>query len=145
MSSSPPTDNNHLCKVDFKIQKKPNGEILVNNKSKAQILNDLGIGLTCYESICAPRQIIDINKLKFSENQLERIVKEILRCSICYEIYQDPVNIKSCLHKFCKKCIEDYNRKIKKECAICRHPIETRRLMKEDKTIKSIGKYNNLI
>ena len=115
-----------------------NGTIKVNGKSYTDIQNGLSIGLTCFESICLPREIINEKELNFSENQIEKIIKEILRCSICYEIFEKPVNIKNCLHKFCKKCIENYNRKIKKECAICRHPIETKRLMKDDETIQKI-------
>ena len=115
-----------------------NGTIKVNGNSYTDIQNGLSIGLTCFESICLPREIINEKELNFSENQIEKIIKEILRCSICYEIFEKPVNIKNCLHKFCKKCIENYNRKIKKECAICRHPIETKRLMKDDETIQKI-------
>ena len=32
----------------------------------------------------------------------------------------------------------DYYFKVKKECAICRHPIETKRLLKDDNKIKEI-------
>lgn len=32
----------------------------------------------------------------------------------------------------------------KKECAACRHPIETRRLLREDTKIKEISNYYNL-
>lgn len=134
MSSSP------LFKVDLNVTKTENGQVEVNGMNRNSILNGWSIGLTCYESICKPREITKIANLSISTSQIERIIKEILTCSICYEIYQDPVNMKSCLHKFCKKCIEDYNRKFKKECAICRHPVETRRLMKEDTKLNDIIK-----
>ena len=115
-----------------------NGNMRANGYNYTNIQNGLSIGLTCFESICLPREIINEDKLNFTDNQISKIIKEILRCSICYEIFNEPVNIKNCLHKFCKKCIGDYNRKIKKECAICRHPIETKRLMKDDETIQKI-------
>ena len=128
----------NLFKVELTAKKNDNGQMEVNGMNKNSILNGLSIGLSCYETVCKPREITSIEGIDISPSQIERITKEILTCSICYEIYQDPVNIKSCLHKFCKKCIEDYNRKIKKECVICRHPIETRRLMKEDQKINEI-------
>ena len=115
-----------------------NGNMRANGYNYTNIQNGLSIGLTCFESVCLPREIINEDKLNFTDIQISKIIKEILRCSICYEIFNEPVNIKNCLHKFCKKCIGDYNRKIKKECAICRHPIETKRLMKDDETIQKI-------
>ena len=50
-----------------------------------------------------------------------RILKEALLCPVCFDVYKDPLNVKQCLHKFCASCIEDYNRKVKKECPGCRH------------------------
>lgn len=98
------------------------------------------VGLSFYEVIAAPRNISDINQISVSKDQMEMIINETLRCNICLEIYSDPVNIKNCLHKFCRRCIEEYNRKFKKECALCRHSIETRRHMREDNTLKNISK-----
>jgi E3 ubiquitin-protein ligase RNF1/2 len=104
--------------------------------------------------MCRAREVVDTEKISIDYKKIDRIIKEILRCNICLQIYHDPVNIKSCLHKFCKKCIEDYNRRMyflsnfnqfrKKECALCRHPIETRRLMKEDYKLKEISRYLNI-
>lgn len=37
-------------------------------------------------------------------------LKETLLCSVCSDVYIDPLNVKQCLHKFCAACIEDYNR-----------------------------------
>ena len=123
----------------FNIQKDPKTSLIkANNFTYNEILNFSSIGLTAYESICNPRIIINENNVKFTKYQIERVINEMLRCSICYDIFHDPVNLKKCLHKFCKKCIGDYNRKIKKECIICRNHIETRRLMKEDEKIKEI-------
>lgn len=103
------------------------------------------IGLSYYEMVAASRQITDTSKISFSSVQIESIIKDIFKCGICLSIFNDPVNIKSCLHKFCKRCIEDYNRKEKKECAICRSPIETRRHMLDDSNMKKISKSINLI
>ena len=71
----------------------------------------------------------------------ERIIKEIFTCIICFDVFVDPMNIKNCMHKFCKKCIEDYNRKVKKECPSCKEPIETRRVLREDIKTKDLSKF----
>lgn len=125
-------------------------DLLVNGYSRASIINSnlLGndiiifsfLGLSSYEVLAPPRIIKHPEKLFFSQQQLERLVKEVFRCSICLNILLEPVNIKTCLHKFCKKCIEEYHRKIKKECVICRQFIETRRHMRDDETMSIISK-----
>lgn len=120
------------------IQKDENGLIKVNGRHRQQIAKDISIGLTAYESVCSPRKIENINELEFSKEQIDKVIKEVLRCNICYEIFHNPVCIKGCLHKFCKSCISDYIFKVKRECAICRHQIETKRLLKEDNKIKGI-------
>jgi hypothetical protein len=98
----------------------------------------MSIGLTAYETVCSPREISDESKISFSKDQINKVIEEVLRCNICYDIFQSPVSVKGCLHKFCKSCISDYYFKIKKECVICRHPIETKRLLKDDNKIKEI-------
>jgi len=95
--------------------------------------------------IAAPRIIKDYNQTILSKDKIETAIKEVFKCSICLCILSDPVNIKNCLHKFCKKCIEDYNRKIKKECAICRQTVETRRHMVDDDSMKKISKFRIFI
>ena len=131
-------DNKNNYYSELKLDKDIYNMTTANNYNKNYIYNLINTGLSSYECVCGPRKIRDESKINFSENQINHIIKEILRCPICYEIFNDPVNLKNCLHLFCKKCIEDYNRKIKKECIICRHPIETRRLMKNDFKIKNI-------
>ena len=123
--------------TEFKIEK-DNGIIKVNNVSYNEIQNNYFAKISPFESVCLPRKILNENEMEISNEKIDKIIKEILRCSICYEIFEDPVNIKNCLHKFCKKCIGDYNRKFKKECALCRHQVETKRLMKDDDKIKQI-------
>ncbi len=90
--------------------------------------------------IAAPRIIKDYSQITLSKEKIDTAIKEVFKCSICLCVLTDPVNIKNCLHKFCKKCIEDYNRKIKKECAICRQIVETRRHMVDDNSMKKISK-----
>lgn len=85
-----------------------------------------------------------LDDIKFSNEQIERLIREVFRCSICLNIYEDPVNIRNCLHKFCRKCIEEYQRRIKKECVVCRQFIETRRHMRDDNNMREISKSTQL-
>ena len=132
------SNNNPEFISELNIEEEEKGNIKVNDKSFQELLKNMNIGLTAYESICAPRKIINESKIEFNKEQINKVIEEVLRCNICYNIFQNPVSIKGCLHKFCKSCISDYYFKIKKECAICRHPIETKRLLKDDNKIKGI-------
>jgi hypothetical protein len=108
--------------VNLDIRKNNQDEVEVNGFTRRTLLNNnfLGnkliifiiIGLSFYELACQPREIIDTEKMQVEPKKIEQIIKEILRCNICLQIYSDPMNIKNCLHKFCKRCIEDYNRKV---------------------------------
>ena len=123
---------------ELNIKEEEKGNIIVNDKNNQQLIRDMSIGLSAYESVCSPRKIINESKIEIDKEQISKVLEEVLRCNICYNIFQNPVSIKGCLHKFCKACISDYYFKIKKECAICRHPIETKRLLKDDFKIKEI-------
>ncbi len=106
------------------LEKKINeeGEIEVNNQTRRSLINNnlIGkennfkdfLGLTFYELCCKPQEIKDVNKIIIDMKKIDRILKETLRCNICLQIYHEPVNMKNCLHKFCKKCIEEYNRRM---------------------------------
>ena len=123
---------------ELNIKEEEKGNIIVNDKNNQQLIRDMSIGLSAYESVCSPRKIINESKIEIDKEQISKVLEEVLRCNICYNIFQNPVSIKGCLHKFCKACISDYYFKVKKECAICRHPIETKRLLKDDFKIKEI-------
>lgn len=106
--------------VNLEVNQNNQGDIDVNGYSRRVLINNnsigkcflLFLGLTFYEMAALPRVILDVNKIEFNPRKIERIIKELMRCNICLQIYHDPVNIKNCLHKFCKKCIEDYNRRM---------------------------------
>ena len=123
---------------ELNIKKEEKGNIIVNDNNFQQLMRGISIGLTAYESVCSSRKIVNESKIEFNKEQISKVIEEVLRCTICYNIFQNPVSIKGCLHKFCKNCISDYYFKIKKECAICRHPLETKRLLKDDTKIKDI-------
>ena len=57
---------------------------------------------------------------------------------MCSDVFTRPLNVKDCLHKFCAKCIEDYNRKYKKECPQCRQQILSRRHLREDQALQAL-------
>mmetsp|Transcript_34745 Transcript_34745/g.34399 ORF Transcript_34745/g.34399 Transcript_34745/m.34399 type:complete len:116 (-) Transcript_34745:666-1013(-) len=58
---------------------------------------------------------IKLNKTGVSKDAFNAFL-EIVKCPVCLEVMDDPVNVKTCLHKFCNKCIEKYIRVKKKEC-----------------------------
>jgi len=70
------------------------------------------LALSYYEIACTPRLINKTKLLEIKPEKIHKIIKEILTCNICLQIYNDPVNIKNCLHKFCRRCIEDFNRRM---------------------------------
>ena len=114
---------------ELNIKEEEKGNIIVNDNNIQQLMRGISIGLTAYESICSPRKIVNESKIEFNKDQITKVIEEVLRCTICYNIFQNPLSLKGCLHKFCKNCISDYYFKIKKECATCRHPLETKRLL----------------
>ena len=127
-----------ISNINIVKDEKDKSNTSVNSLNYNSIVRDMSIGLTAYETVCSPREISDESKISFSKEQINKVIEEVLRCNICYNLFQNPVNVKGCLHKFCKNCIMDYYFKVKKECAICRHPIETKRLLKDDNKIKDI-------
>jgi hypothetical protein len=105
--------------VTLDINKNAQNEIEVNGFNRRTLINNnllgtniINIGLSLYELACQPRQVNQDDKVTLNIGKVDKIIKETLRCNICLQIYHDPVNIKTCLHKFCKKCIEDYNRRM---------------------------------
>jgi hypothetical protein len=107
--------------IDNSIKLDEKNGVMANGFSRTEImdmttqgnhLTNFTLEMDYYEIIARPRMIKNINNLQFDKSQVERIIKEIFQCPICMTILIDPVNIKTCLHKFCKKCIEDYNRRV---------------------------------
>ena len=59
-----------------------------------------------------------------AESSLTTLTDGFLKCTICFEIYQDP-KILSCLHTFCRHCLEKHNEKEHEkgtsiQCPLCR-------------------------
>ncbi|KAF5294158.1 hypothetical protein FQR65_LT10869 [Abscondita terminalis] len=54
-------------------------------------------------------------------------LRDLLKCSICMELYNYPVELSNCKHVFCKECIKSYLEYADKEqpsgCPICHIPL----------------------
>ena len=106
-------------RVPMNIKMNVNGDVEVNGYSRGQLEDHFIAGilqnnkdLTIFENISKQREILENFKLELNSNQINKLIKEVLSCCICMQIYESPVNIKSCLHKFCKYCIEKYTRTV---------------------------------
>lgn len=73
------------------------------------------------------------NKNKLNEEEFNNNVDYIkdcdnsssIECPICFEKYNDYINIKKCSHKFCENCIRKWLKDHKNTCPICRVEIST--------------------
>mmetsp|Transcript_6652 Transcript_6652/g.24854 ORF Transcript_6652/g.24854 Transcript_6652/m.24854 type:complete len:422 (-) Transcript_6652:235-1500(-) len=65
-------------------------------------------------------------------------VPAALRCSICADVFEDPVDTGGtpCLHVFCRPCLEPALR-LKAACPICRQPMQ-RQQLKQSQVVGSI-------
>ena len=107
-SSNTFTDKNGVIySCDFTVSKNDQGKVLFNSYQKKEILNPLLRGLHLYARLHRPRLKMDGEEAK---EQRKGITKEafeafleIIKCPVCLEVMDDPVNVKTCLHKFCYK------------------------------------------
>ena len=51
--------------------------------------------------------------------------QEFLKCSLCLDLFEDPVSLASCGHTFCRQCALD-TLKQKRECPLDRKPCARR-------------------
>jgi len=49
------------------------------------------------------------------------VMHQTLTCTICFELFEQPVTLTSCGHTFCNTCVTDWV-KVNKSCPICRQP-----------------------
>lgn len=73
----------NLVKVELNIKTNSEGALEINGLDKKKILEHTVNGLTSYEAVCAPREVIHEKDLYISDEKIDRIIKEILRCNIC--------------------------------------------------------------
>ena len=126
----------------FEVTKNDKGENLFNGYNKLEILNPRLKGLNLYARLCNGRYKQDKKEVKEQGKGITReafeAFLEIIKCPVWLEVMQDPVNVKTCLHKFWNKCIEGYTRIEKKECPTCRTSIGSRRLLRKDNKLREI-------
>lgn len=114
-------------KVESVISKDPvTGVTTFNGKSRQIIVDYCYLNLNFYQMACKPRLLDESQPPEDEDNEyidlelFQKIKEAALLCPVCYDVYKNPLNVRQCLHKFCCHCIEDYNRKVKKECPACR-------------------------
>lgn len=110
------------CSVEATIGER-DGVPTFNGLNRDTIVYKCYINLNYYQMACKPR-LIEEEEDDDEEIDLSlfyKLKEGALLCPVCYDVFKNPVNVKQCLHKFCSQCIEDYNRKVKKECPGCRH------------------------
>jgi hypothetical protein len=112
--------------VNFSTAKNNKNEIIVNGKfSQADIINTTNkfnlkqskfrnhlnilnfiLDFSHYDIVAGPREILDPSKIKIDNKKITRILDEILKCTICLNVFNEPVNFRKCIHKFCETCIK---------------------------------------
>lgn len=77
---------------------------------------------------------MDLSEVNFTDNNFI----EILTCSICQCIFEDPCRIE-CAHTYCRKCISDWMKNPKNTCPICRKKVNMKAIG-QDKMAETIIK-----
>ncbi|KAL4456559.1 hypothetical protein ABPG74_000666 [Tetrahymena malaccensis] len=90
-------------------------------------------------SVFRKREKINANDDKLIDMDPLKKLNYMLTCPICLDIFQEPVYVKGCSHRFCKECIEKAIRSSKmKQCPTCRKIIGTKRLLRVDFNVQEI-------
>ncbi|KAI8139594.1 hypothetical protein BJV82DRAFT_626681, partial [Fennellomyces sp. T-0311] len=64
----------------------------------------------------------------FRDSNLQQIDR-VLRCDICKDLYDTPVQLQTCIHSFCALCIR---RRLGQErvCPSCKTPADEKKLIR---------------
>lgn len=65
------------------------------------------------------------NKAEAAKNDLDKILKDQITCSLCLEIMHVPVAIHPCNHHFCGSCLTALVKSKQENCVQCRKTITT--------------------
>jgi E3 ubiquitin-protein ligase RNF1/2 len=84
--------------------------------------------------VCEPRLATE---QEGDETVTIKLLKQVLRCSICFDILNEPQTVRTCLHKFCNTCIVNHVRTNAK-CPQCRIPIGSKRILRQSSSIAGI-------
>lgn len=115
-----------------------NKNIKYNGYLRAEIISHKLNETNCYNSVAGPQKIVNISKIKITKEKVDQVIKECFKCPICCEIYTDIVQLKVCLHSYCRKCFDTCLRTANKKCVCCRNPIETRRAATSNSTLNEL-------
>ncbi|KAK2833336.1 hypothetical protein Q5P01_017225 [Channa striata] len=66
-------------------------------------------------------KVASVLRLRAASSYTGTMLQEELTCTVCYEIFKNPVVLK-CSHSFCQLCLQQFwnKKKAKRECPICR-------------------------
>lgn len=71
-------------------------------------------------------------------DKIKEFFRNELTCCICMELFCDPVCIKNCMHRFCKKCLERTFQTGWRTCPLCRSFFVTKRCIVPDILCRNI-------
>ena len=105
-------------------------------------------GLTLFDIHRQPRKLLDelilnetnehnVNHVVVSQDVLESLFKDDLKCGICLGTLQTTLTSTACLHRFCSDCLHrslrmELGAKMHHECPSCRTKLASRRASKPD-------------
>ena len=126
---------------DFSVQNSllyyKGGNLTYNNYTYEEIIKNKIEGKSCYEYPAPPQFIQDPTQIIISPTCIKKI-KEHLKCPLCLNLMNDPVQVYSCLHAFCKVCFDKLFRTGNNKCPLCKVPLSTKRDASKSKDIKRL-------
>ncbi|KAI4889131.1 hypothetical protein NFI96_015141 [Prochilodus magdalenae] len=66
-----------------------------------------------------------------------RVVINNLKCSICFELFEEPVTL-ACGHNYCQRCIQKHLDRGKRNCPHCRFQLPAQLKLRKNVTLSSI-------
>jgi len=72
--------------------------------------------------------------------RVERL-RQVLTCSICLDLFEDPHSLSTCQHSFCYACIRQFFRQRGESCPRCRHPARWRDVTRNHELAEIVGAF----
>lgn len=69
---------------------------------------------------------------------LRRVRARECRCAVCLDALQRATAVGACLHRFCRRCIEDALRRSRSACPACNAPVPSHRALRDDTRFQRI-------
>lgn len=51
--------------------------------------------------------------------EMKNVIQDFLKCSVCLDVFSDPVTTMECMHTFCRTCLAS-SLDFKKKCPVCK-------------------------